>query len=437
MAAFRSVYAEYYDNGLKYEFITEIAPNVWKISRKSDRMDYLAHDVTDMLFADVNSNPQKLTDYGRLLAPDGENMIENVKAVLNHPNLVCLVDCFALQFSDSGKLGREQWFAVWDYCDAGNLGNLLLPPQPHPQDPAPSVQHGNGDGDIEMEDASREAGEWAAAKFLPESLCWHVLTSLLRAITWLHDGVYDVVQGEDGRWKMIDEGAEWLPMLHRNITPQNVFIGYPRRREWYGPVKLGNYGRLFISGHCQDAGLQHAPTLSKAIGPHPRHWAPLEELATLDFQHGSIYPYQIAQPYTFVSEYRAVGEIIQAMMIEPIGGNHMERIRSQPAQANLQNAKYTGRLKNFVVKLMENDPWQNVAGAANPTYVTSDLYREAQQGLRWFIRSGSGKDEADAFVTSRMAEVEDYVENTALKDTQLFDSFQNVQEILEQFSKAA
>lgn len=295
MATFRSAYADYYENGLKYEFITEIAPDVWKISRKSDRMEYLAQDVTNKLFTNADSKPQRLTDYGRLLAPDGENMIQSVKAVLNHPNLVCLVDYFALQFSDSGKLGREQWFAVWDYCDAGNLGNLLLPPQPRPQDHTSSVRQESDDGDTEMTDASLEPEEREDIKFLPESLCWHVLASLLRALAWLHDGVYDVVQGEDGRWERIDEGPDWSPMLHRNITPQNVFIGYPRRREWYGPVKLGNYGRLFISGHCQNAGLNHVPTFSKVIAPHPKkQFARLQDLVTLDTQHGSVYPYQVS-----------------------------------------------------------------------------------------------------------------------------------------------
>ncbi len=141
-----------------------------------------------------------------------------------------------------------------------------------------------------------------------------------------------------------------------------------------------------------------------------------------------------------VSEYRALGEIIQAMMITPKGGEHVKRIQSQPARANLKNTKYTGRLKNFVVKLMEVDPWHKVAGAnpnpnPNPTYVTSDMYREALEGVQWFM--ATGHDEADAYVTSQMTEVEDYVENTALRAKQWFDSYENVKEILEEFSNVA
>ncbi|KAI0876766.1 hypothetical protein GGS24DRAFT_498574 [Hypoxylon argillaceum] len=435
MVAFKSAYADYFDNGLKYEFITEISPNVWKISRKSDRMEYLAQDVTDKLFTDVNRNPPQLTEYGHLLSPNGHNLIENVKTVLNHANLVSLVDYFALQFSDSGGIGREKWFAVWDYCDAGNLGNLLLPSQSRPQDPTPKpdLDPVITDEDTEMRDVLSEPDKPDGPKFLSESFCWHVLTSLLRALTWLHDGVHDVVLEADGRWYKVQGKEDWSPMLHRNIKPQNIFIGYPRRKEWYGPVKLGNYGRLFISGHCQSDGIDETPTFSKVIGPPPdEKFASLEDLIILDTNHGSIYPHQPGQPYTLVSEYRAVGEIIQAIMVEPRGSKHMERIRSQPASMNLRGLNYSTRLKNFVVKLMEFDPWQKSAagGQQNLTYVTSELYREAQEGVLWFL--GTGTKEADAYVTSRMAEVDDYIENTALKGAEVFDSLQNAQEILEQ-----
>ncbi|KAI1758386.1 hypothetical protein F4782DRAFT_477876 [Xylaria castorea] len=289
MATFRNAYTDYYDNGLKYELITEVSPKVWKIIRKDDRMEYLAQDVTDTLFTDVNSKPQQLTSYGQLFAPGGENLLEQVKIILNHPNLVSLVDCFALQFSNSGKVGREQWFTVWDYCDAGNLGNLLVPAVPRPQDHAPSPKLLDGDDDVEMEDAFR------GPKFLPESFCWHVLTSVLKALMWLHDGVRDVRVAKNNTWQRVYENLDWQPMLHRKIHPQNIFIGYPRRKEWYGHVKLGNYGRLYVSGHCQTPGDQHAPISSKAIGPPPkRKSARLEDMIAFDTNYGSVYPHQVS-----------------------------------------------------------------------------------------------------------------------------------------------
>ncbi|KAK5626242.1 hypothetical protein RRF57_001957 [Xylaria bambusicola] len=133
-----------------------------------------------------------------------------------------------------------------------------------------------------------------------------------------------------------------------------------------------------------------------------------------------------------ISEYRALGEIIQGMMIEPTGSSHIAKIQSKRARENVGNTKYTGRLKNFVVKLMEVDPWsKSFETEPNPTYVTSDLYREALEGAQWYIAAAS--DDANAYITSRMAEAEDYVENTETRAQQLFSSYLNVQEILEKF----
>lgn len=446
MAEFKGVYTDYYESGLHYEFITEVAPDVWKIVRKDDRMEYLAQDVTDMLFVNVDGRPQELTNYGGLLRHDGHNMIQRVKTVLNHPNLVSLVDCFAMQFSNSGKFGRERWFTVWDYCDAGNLGNLLVPPLP------------TEDPDTEMKDmVPGQEEELEKTKFLPESLCWHVLTSLLKALMWLHDGVRNVEKDANGKWERLHENLDWEPILHRAIRPDNIFIGHPRRKEWYGPVKLGNYERLTISGHCQTAGYTQTPTLSKVLcSPPGRDFTPFEELVVWDLQYGSVYPRQVShlcrcqrkfiewyllcrkrnQPYTLVSEYRAVGEIIQEMMIEPTEEDHIKRIRSHPARENLQNAKYSARLKNLVVKMMEDDPWFKDSGEEdepNRIYVTSELYTEAKEGHDWFV--GSGSDEANAYVTARMAEIEDYNENTTFTGADYFDSFNNVREVLEEFAR--
>ncbi|KAI0816171.1 hypothetical protein GGR55DRAFT_222505 [Xylaria sp. FL0064] len=418
MSIVKTLYTDYLDNWLKYEFIAEVSPGVWKISRKSDRMEYLAQDVTDVLFTNVDGGDQKPTDYGHLLGPEGEDLMRQVKGVLNHPNLVSLVDCFAVQVASSGKFSVKKWFTVWDYCDAGNLANLLVAPKPSLQartfSRRNSPKRESEDGDTEMEDAPPDSADQDGSKFLPESFCWHVLTSVLRALAWLHDGVHDVVP-EEHVWKRLYEDPDWSPMLHRAITPENIFIGHPRRRELYGPVRLGNYGRVFVSGHCQAAGEKHAPASSKVISPHPsQNFARLEDLIHADAMYGSMYPLQPFQPYTMVSEYRALGEIIQAMMIEPTGSEHMQSIQSQSARTNLKDTKYTGRLKNFVVKLMEIDPWH--PGGRHSSYVTSDLYREALEGARRF--TATGREEADTYVTSEMAEVQDYVEREALRNSQ-------------------
>ncbi|KAI1319668.1 hypothetical protein F5Y16DRAFT_405884 [Xylariaceae sp. FL0255] len=430
MSAFRSPYAEYYDAGRQYEFITEMAPGVWKVFRKADRMEFLAQDVTDTLFSNSQNAQKELTTYGQLLRPGlgGINILKLITDILNHDNLVSMVDCFVMDFtSNAGSANNERWFTLWDFCDAGNLGNLLVLPQ--------KSSDKDADNDTQMKDI---LSFFAGAKFLPETFCWHVLVSVLRALAWLHDGVKNVGRDNNGMIVRQYEDPDWQPVLHRNITPQNIFLGHKKRREWYGPVKLGNYGRLVVSGHCQTPGDTAAPTFSKVIAPpSSQTYAPLEDLVAWDATHGSVYPQQADQPYTMVSEYRALGEILQAMMVEPTTATHLRTIRSQQARTTLLYLGYTARLRNLVVKLMEMDPWQvtGQAGQANPTYVTTDLLLEAVEGLNWFISTGS--DEASGFITPSMAIAEDYQEKVALQNSQGVESAQNLRDILATFQGSA
>jgi len=292
MTDFKQLHPDDYEAGLRYEFITELSPGVWKISRREDRMEYLAQDVTDSLFA--SNDTKDLTPFGELLAPGGHQILHQVKLVLNHSNLVSLVDCFRLQVSSSSNRSRERLFTVWDYCDAGSLGNLLMPSIPRPQEPQalPAIE----DATMEVDTPGPQDQKM---KFLPESFCWHVLTSVLKALAWLHDGISEVVETENGAWERRYENLDWQPMLHRDITPQNIFLGHPRRREWYGPVKLGNYGSLVVSGHCQTSGIKHKPASSKAIGPPPgQRFARLGDLIAWDATHGALYPHQVSWPFS-------------------------------------------------------------------------------------------------------------------------------------------
>ncbi|KAI0152703.1 hypothetical protein GGR57DRAFT_168954 [Xylariaceae sp. FL1272] len=433
MSKFKEVYEDYYDNAFKYEFLTEMSPGVWKITRKCDRMEYLAHDVTDTLFNSADGDVKELTQYGQLLRPNGLGMLRPVKKILNHDNLVCMVDCFAVQISHSGKVGREKWYTVWDFCDAGNLGNLLVNQQtdrPHVANDRDCAEEIDDDEDIEMDDTPDD-------KFLPETFCWHVLLSMLRALTWLHDGVENVVLGANDLYERRTDNLDWQPILHRNITPQNIFLGYPRRKEWYGPVKLGNYGKLHVSGHCQMGGEKEQPRFSKVIAPHPKvDFATLDGLIYEDARRGSVYPLQSGQPYTMTSEYRALGEIIQAMMLVPTNNVHIRTIQSRNARDNLAYAKYSGRLKNFVVKMMEIDPWRVFpADQQNPRpmYVTSDLYAEALYAFKMYMAQGG--DEANAYYTHEMAANEDFVERELLPAREYKESLESVAKVLKQVGK--
>ncbi len=133
--------------------------------------------------------------------------------------------------SSSGGEGdhHPSELVLWDYCDAGTLRSLIDRP---PADCRPR-----------------------ARGFLPESLCWHVFRSLLSALAWLHDG-YRVDDYTDprsgfapkrGEW-VVD--CDWMPILHRDLRPENVYFQYRRSRETYGLCKLGFFGECSVSGHA-------------------------------------------------------------------------------------------------------------------------------------------------------------------------------------------
>ncbi|KAK0704145.1 hypothetical protein B0T21DRAFT_260219, partial [Apiosordaria backusii] len=182
-------------------------------------------------------------------------------AVLNHENLVSLRGEVAnfvpveLPVGDNGQektVMVKQVLLLWDFCDGGSLESFLEESE---------AELGPG-GTLE------KGGE-----FMPESFCWHVLTSLLRALQWLHQGIretYGVVEmdremmmmrggkkgggwgyeGVDNRkWRRDRrKNEDWMPVLHRDIKARNVFLQHPRGTETYGQVKLGDLRFCAVSG---------------------------------------------------------------------------------------------------------------------------------------------------------------------------------------------
>ena len=93
-----------------------------------------------------------------------------------------------------------------------------------------------------------------------------------------------------------------------------------------------------------------------------------------------------------ISEYRAVGEILQAMMVTPAHDekDHMRTVRSGNVRANLRQADYSLELRTFVQSLMEMSAdqllksleeaagWRRAErGVALITNCTSALYARA------------------------------------------------------------
>ncbi|OHW97386.1 g2-specific serine threonine protein kinase [Colletotrichum incanum] len=147
------------------------------------------------------------------------NLGRNMSHIFNHENIISLAG-YLRQQPVHPRVDATEDYLVWDICDAGTLENLLASP-----------------------DAEREPG-----CFLPESLCWHVLVSIMRALVWLHDGYRQEVNWVTGERRWMKTDAEWMPILHRRISAETVFFQHSRGRETYGVCKLGKFGNAFVSG---------------------------------------------------------------------------------------------------------------------------------------------------------------------------------------------
>jgi serine/threonine protein kinase len=147
-----------------------------------------------------------------------------VTQVFNHENIISIAGSLEVHPVAAGSGAHVEKYIVWDYCDASNLSTLFQ------SNPCESTKH-----------------------YLPESLCWHVVTSLLSAVTYLHDGKRlfldtEASEGEEKKtWASADQ--DWHSILHRAIEPRNIFFQHPRGIETYGLCKLGNFEHVVVTNH--------------------------------------------------------------------------------------------------------------------------------------------------------------------------------------------
>ncbi|KAI9877657.1 MAG: hypothetical protein M1830_003176 [Pleopsidium flavum] len=144
---------------------------------------------------------------------DSDQVIDDAKEsllrLLNHPNLVSLVDVIR----DTDIVGGSVDYMVWEYCDKGTLNRLLW--------------HGPGKQQV----------------VIPESLCWHVLDGISQALLWLHYGHKDTFPFD----QHMGHDDDWHSILIADIGPKNIFFCAPEGNETYGDVKLGCFGSASVT----------------------------------------------------------------------------------------------------------------------------------------------------------------------------------------------
>ncbi|KAJ2895844.1 uncharacterized protein MKZ38_006128 [Zalerion maritima] len=234
----------------KYTIGSEIEPGVFLATDATNGEQFVAQP--------VSATDKGLKETLPLWQGQTGAMLRNL---LNHENLVSLVDVIRVSNTSrttrrgdrQEKKGDSNWrpdHILYDFCDAGSLRNLLDEPEWFPAKDAATATHNT--------------------KFYPEAFVWHVLESLLGALSYLHEGYRDWFNVGKGAREAYKNDVDWMPVLHRNIGAENVFFCHPRGKETFGLCKLGGFERAWVSGHVlghADEGLLEAA--GAAVAPQP------------------------------------------------------------------------------------------------------------------------------------------------------------------------
>jgi hypothetical protein len=197
-----------------------------RVLRTSDQALFLACKIPTILTKDVKKD-STTTNLASCILPTAAIPLS---LILNHPNIISLVDIIqtsALEGSTSQR-GPYGDIIVWEDMTAGSLSYLLPDPSTYP----PFADH-NAWNLLAAQNFHRFS--------LPESLCWHVLKAISRALLWLH---YGVKEGGTGEWEECDE--DWQTVLIMDISPGQIWFKKPRGEETYGECKLGGFGRARV-----------------------------------------------------------------------------------------------------------------------------------------------------------------------------------------------
>lgn len=227
-----------------------------RVLRTSDNQAFLGSHIPNTQTR-ASQPANDATSLAHAVLPTAANPISQL---LNHPHLISLVDvtqtsALAGSISERGPHGD---LTVWEDMDAGSLAYLL---------PALSLLP-----DVADEPSWHVLASPNYQRFsLPESLCWHVLRAVARALLWLHHGVKEMA-GVDGQWMRHDD--DWQPVLIMDVSPGQVWFQKPRGEEFYGVCKLGGFGRARVTG-APGAKVARAERKDDVIREKQFFWAPV------------------------------------------------------------------------------------------------------------------------------------------------------------------
>ena len=117
---------------------------------------------------------------------------------LNHPNITAYIDAF-----HDSKPTSPNASLYMEFCNMGSLGDRI--------------------------NYERELG-----RLFEEEKVWHILMSLIKAIAYCQYGILDACQGTPAV-------RGWVPLVHRDIKPDNIFL-HKSPRSPKPRIVLGDFG---------------------------------------------------------------------------------------------------------------------------------------------------------------------------------------------------
>lgn len=200
-----------------------------QLLRIKDNESFLGFPIPDDKVSSPK-NPEWRTSLASAILPTAGVPISRI---LNHPNIVSLIDIIhtdslAGSTKDSGITAN---IAIYEDMDQGSLDLILPNPDNYPKFP--------------------DLAAWRALatpnpnRFsLPESLCWHVLGNINKALLWLHSGVKQTDSKDD--WQKHDD--DWQSILIRDVSPKQIWFKRVAGGATYGECKLGGFGHATVTG---------------------------------------------------------------------------------------------------------------------------------------------------------------------------------------------
>ncbi|KAF5013821.1 hypothetical protein FDECE_178 [Fusarium decemcellulare] len=282
-----------------FELLKEVGEDVWIAIRRDDPRgeQFLASPSPFASRRDEdadNSDQDRREVKARQQLLSKHNQAYTIRQILNHENLISIVGSLDRQtFTKTQKRDDAEpnttHYLVWDFCDAGNLSSLF-----------------------------REHPRQDSSYYLPESLCWHVLCSLTRAVTYLHDGkrLYFHSDPEENWKEFVSVDMDWFPILHRAIEPKNIFFQHPRGTETFGQCKLGGFSNAAATCHAmhdlEDYWYPEMEAHSMALST----WEGTEPLSNTrkTFKDNPETIRRESRVYTLADELRSIGVVIFTMM---------------------------------------------------------------------------------------------------------------------------